>query len=213
MSQDVRRGDLEVRRHARWYEIGEGSRERWIVLHGYGQRADRFIRRFRDIAGPERRVVAPEGLSRFYLDDRYDRVGASWMTRDDRALEIRDTIAWLDDLVAHLDDRDGVPERTVLLGFSQGTHTAGRWAVLGRPRVDHLVCWGAGLPQDVDLHLFAGAGFSIEFVAGRRDEIVPTEAVHRELERVREAGIAFEVTEFDGGHLIDPATLARIARR
>lgn len=209
---EARRGTLDVTRHARWYELGNGP-ERWIVLHGYGQRADRFLRRCAVLAGPERTVVAPEGLSRYYLDDRYERVGASWMTRDDRALEIRDTIAWLDALVAHLDARDGRPERTVVLGFSQGTHTAGRWAVLGEPRIDRLICWGAGLPHDIDADRFASARFSIEFVVGRRDEIVTADAVARELDRVREAGIAFELIEFDGGHAVDPAVLADLARR
>lgn len=206
-----RHGHLDVTRHARWFEVGSGP-ERWIVLHGYGQRADRFLRRFASIAGPDRHVVAPEGLSRFYLDDRYQRVGASWMTRDDRELEIRDTIGWLDALVAHLDARDGVPERTVVLGFSQGTHTAGRWAVLGSPRIDRLICWGAGLPHDVEAERFAAARFSIEFVVGSRDEIVPSEMVARELEWAREAGIAFNLTEFDGGHAIDVDVLQALAR-
>lgn len=206
-----RRGSLDITRHARWYEIGAGP-ERWIVLHGYGQRADRFLRRFSAIAGPDRHVVAPEGLSRFYLDDRYQRVGASWMTRDDRELEIRDTIGWLDALVAHLDARDGVAERTVVLGFSQGTHTAGRWAVLGNPRIDRLICWGAGLPHDVEAERFAAADLSIEFVMGRRDQIVPAEMVDRELEWAREAGIAFSVVEFDGGHALDTKVLVSLAQ-
>lgn len=210
---EPRRGTLDVRRHARWFEAGGGpdATERWIVLHGYGQRADRFLRRFHPVASPGRLVVAPEGLSRFYLDDRYERVGASWMTRDDRELEIRDTLGWLDSLVAHLDERDGPAARTTVLGFSQGSHTAGRWAVLGAPRIDRLICWGAGLPQDVDLHLFAAVPFSITFVVGRRDPIVPAEAVTRELERVREAGVTFEVVEFDGGHEIDALVLDDLA--
>lgn len=212
MHDDVRRGGLRVPRHARWFELG-GGRERWIVLHGYGQRADRFLRHFRSVAGPQRHVIAPEGLSRFYLDDRYERVGASWMTREDRDDEIRDTIDWLDALVAHLDARDGPPDRTVLLGFSQGTHTAGRWVALGRPRIDRLVCWGAGLPLDVDVHLFADPAFSVDFVVGRRDPIVPAAAIDRELERVREAGVAFDVTEFDGGHTIHVPTLEGLTRR
>jgi predicted esterase len=209
-SQETSRGTLPVRRHARWYEIGGAGQARWIVLHGYAQRAERFLRRFRAIAGPERQIVAPEGLSRFYTDDRYQRVGASWMTRDDRELEITDTLDWLDALIAHLDARDGAPARTTVLGFSQGAHTAGRWAALRGARIDRLICWGSGLPQDVDLDRFATAPYDLEFVVGTEDPLVPAPALAREFERVREAGIAFGITEFEGGHTIDPATLQRL---
>src|ERR1051325_10016453 len=45
-----------------------------------------------------RRLVAPEGLSRFYLSERATerRVGASWMTREDRLAEIADYLGYLD---------------------------------------------------------------------------------------------------------------------
>lgn len=209
-SSDIRRGTMDVTRFARWYEVGQGP-ERWIVLHGYGQRAERFLQRFQCIAGDERTVVAPEGLSRYYLDGGFDRVGASWMTRDDRELEIRDTVDWLDALVAHLDARDGAPARTVVLGFSQGSHTAGRWAVLGATRIDRLICWCAGLPHDIEAARYAGAPYTIEFVLGRRDEIVRPEIVTRELDRAREAHIDFTVTEFDGGHTVDASVLREVA--
>ena len=83
--------------------------------------------------------------------------------------------------------------------------------MLGTPRVDRLICWGAGLPADVEPDVFAGAPFGITFVVGRRDPIVPADAVARELERVREAGVTFDVVEFDGGHEIDALVLDTLA--
>ena len=41
----------------------------WLVLHGYRQLADRFVARFEPVASPERLIMAPEGLNRFYLDN------------------------------------------------------------------------------------------------------------------------------------------------
>ena len=101
-----------------------------MVLHGYRQLARRFLRRFEPVAGDHRRIVAPEGLSRFYADPGRGRhgpasaVGASWMTREDRENEIRDYVAYLDQLWQHL--RTDSPGRTrlVVLGFSQGVATA-----------------------------------------------------------------------------------------
>jgi predicted esterase len=170
----IREVHLEVPRQARLALVGptpgsEGSPEElWIVLHGYRQLARRFLRPFRGLAGPDRLIVAPEGHSRFYLEGAPgphrsgDPVGASWMTREDREMEIRDYVAYLD----RVRDRFAGPgTRLTVLGFSQGVHTAARWVALGSagsPReggaggegVDlwtgtRLVLWGAALPRDL----------------------------------------------------------------
>src|SRR5690606_9950913 len=67
---------LTVPRTARYYMLGGAAAgggappgEAWITCHGYGQLAARFLRGFEPVAGPERLVVAPGALSRFYLDD------------------------------------------------------------------------------------------------------------------------------------------------
>src|SRR5262245_18431626 len=63
---------LSVARTARYYTVGgEGgdaseTRELWVVCRGYGQLAARFLEPFVPLATPWRRIVAPEGLSRFY---------------------------------------------------------------------------------------------------------------------------------------------------
>ena len=212
-----RAGHLLVRRHAHWVEAGAGPgqpAELWIVLHGYGQRAARFLRRFRGIAGDDRRVVAPEGLSRYYLDEDYRRVGASWMTREDRIHEIEDTVHWLDTLVEHLHARDGAPPRTVVLGFSQGAPTAGRWLVRGRSRADALICWGAGLPHDVEAEKLRrlGDATAITLVAGEEDEVVPPDRVRTEHLRLEEAGVRHRLRHHPGGHEIDTALLATLTR-
>src|SRR6266581_2470839 len=75
-------------RSARYFTLGapERAAEFWFVYHGYGQLASRFLERFRSIESERRCIVAPEGLSRFYLSESpaERRVGASWMTRGDR---------------------------------------------------------------------------------------------------------------------------------
>jgi hypothetical protein len=54
-------------RTARYFTLGspERSTDLWIVCHGYGQLASRFLERFRPIEAEQRGIVAPEGLSRF----------------------------------------------------------------------------------------------------------------------------------------------------
>lgn len=158
------------------------SREVWFVVHGYRQLAERFIRRFEALpgVGQDRAVVAPEALSRFYIEEEVgphgseSRVGASWMTRADRDHEILDYVEYLDRLAAAvLSAGGGAPvesgirgtapvggsaaepldaggRRVVVLGFSQGAETASRWAAYGRIRPDELILWGGGLAVDLD---------------------------------------------------------------
>jgi predicted esterase len=213
---------IQVRRSARYYLLGpapEATREIWFALHGYGQLAERFAGRFRSLAAAGRLVVAPEALSRYYLVEQGPHgpdspVGASWMTREDRELEISDYLAYLDRLRFTLVNEPYRLGTTVqLLGFSQGCATAARWAVHGYARPGRLVLWGALLPPDLDMAL-ARERFErcpLTFVLGRADESVDPEQVEQEETRLREAGIPYEIEWYDGGHGIDDAVLRRIA--
>ncbi len=192
----------------------------WFVIHGYRQTADRFLRRFSGLRAPGRLIVAPEGLSRFYLDDDggahgpEHRVGASWMTREDRLAEIADYVAYLDGLRAHLFEAYGAEgARTVVLGFSQGAHTATRWALRGERPPDSLVLWGAGLPRDLDEERDAKrlARIDVSIVWGRTDPLAPERLLRAELERLGALGVAHRLLEHDGGHEIDERTLRELA--
>src|SRR5881398_3935866 len=96
---------IGVSRSARYFTLGEkpqGVAEVWFACHGYGQLAARFLEKLRVLDDGRRCVVAPEGLSRFYLSESpaERRVGASWMTREDRLAEIDDYVPYLDGVSA-----------------------------------------------------------------------------------------------------------------
>jgi predicted esterase len=205
MSQAPREHRLIVPRSARVYTLGgEAAAEAWVVLHGYGQLAGRFLRRFEPIAGPERLVVAPEALSRFYRHAGAGIVGASWMTREDREAEIRDYLGYLEQVCAALIP----PVPITVLGFSQGVATAARWAVSGAPAPRRLVCWGGLLPEDLPAPRLAA--IPVTFVVGHRDEWAPPGRVEAQAAMLRAAGVAVEVLPFDGGHEIAAEVLAAL---
>lgn len=202
-------------------EQGVGPvRSVWFVLHGYRQTAERFLRRFMGIRAPGRLIVAPEGLSRFYLDDDggahgpEHRVGASWMTREDRLAEIADYVDYLDRLRSHVLSQYGAEgARVVVLGFSQGAHTATRWALGGMAAPDALVLWGAGLPRDMDEERGAKglARIDVSLVWGRSDPLAPEPLLRAEVERLGRLGVAHRLVEHDGGHEIDERALKELA--
>ena len=153
----VRRGTTR-RSHAGF------PRELWIVLHGYGQLARRFLAAFQGLDDGSRLVVAPEALSRFYLDpvserrqQETPRVGATWMTREDRLAEIEDYIAYLEQLTMELRHHlAGAGPRIVVLGFSQGTATLCRWLAASELRADQIVLWAGGIPPELDVAEWSG---------------------------------------------------------
>ncbi len=204
---------LSVPRTARYYTLGEPQGdwdELWFVLHGYGQLAGRFLGEFERVALPGRLIVAPEGLSRFYLRGDAGRVGASWMTRDDREAEVGDQVSYLDALYAHLTAGRG-DARVGLFGFSQGAATAMRWAVLGRARASRVILWSGGVPPDLDQPAARRAleGARVELVVGEADRSFTEARVEEELARLRALVGEPGLSRFAGGHRIDADLLAR----
>lgn len=209
---------LEVIRHARYAVRGSSAtaREVWFLCHGYSQLAADFISLFEPIEDGARLLVAPEGLSRFYLGDGRGRVGASWMTREDREHEITDYVAYLDrvyDAIMEEVEREQVTVH--VLGFSQGVATACRWAAHGRASVDHLVLWAEFLPPEFDTPASCErlAGMRITTVCGAGDEYLTEGALDRHRERLESLGLEFEELTFDGGHRLDRETLQRLVGR
>lgn len=206
---------LTTLRTARYFTLGslEESTDVWIVCHGYGQLAARFIERFRPIVEQRRCVVAPEGLSRFYLSESpaERRVGASWMTKEDRLHEIDDYVRYLDALQRHV---AGGNARVTALGFSQGAATVCRWAALGAGRVDRLIVWGGEVPPDLDLTEPRAAerlrSSGVTLVYGDRDEFFPSKVVATIETRLLEHKIPHELVPYEGGHEIHAETLRKL---
>ena len=59
----MREHRLLATRTARYYSLGEpgpATRQLWVVCHGYGQLAGRFLRHFEPLDDGARVIVAPE---------------------------------------------------------------------------------------------------------------------------------------------------------
>jgi predicted esterase len=208
---------LEVSRTARFHTQGDPNAARvvWFVLHGYGQLAADFLAQCDALSTPSTLVVAPEGLSRFYLRDGSGPIGASWMTSDARADEINDYVAALDRIASSLADL-GVADDADrnLLGFSQGAATALRWAAFGTQRFDRLVLWGGGVAKDVEVELLRSrlSNTSVDLVRGEKDQFLDAEGFALSIERLNTAGLHVRSHSFAGGHRLDRELLSVLAR-
>lgn len=209
---------ITVPRTARYAVLGtpETASEWWIVLHGYGQRAADFLDAFAPLANSDRAIIAPEALSRFYMDSmtEHTSVGASWMTREAREDEIADYVRYLDAVVHQLQDQaDAVPSRLTVLGFSQGAATASRWCAYGDTPVDRLILWGGALAHDLNLdeHASTFASLSLTVVTGTEDAYVPDDRQAAFLERLSSHDLSVDLHTFEGGHRLDRDTLCALA--
>jgi len=195
---------LAATRTARYVTLGPpDAADVWFVLHGYGQLAHRFIRSFEPIADGARLIVAPEALNRFYIDPEHRKVGATWMTREDRLTDISDYIGYLDAVADAVLPREG-GARVTAFGFSQGSATACRWATRGRTRVERLVLWGGEIPPDLDLPGVAHRLHDRDVIlaAGRDDGFITPKVLGAMSERLREHDVPHRVFPFAGGHEI-----------
>ena len=212
---------LRVQRTARYYTLGGESPERrtiWFVLHGYGQLAGEFVRYFGDIANTDTLVVAPEALNRFYtvsvekIPARDRPVGATWMTREDRASDIADYVEYLDVLYDDVVGPSADNEVAInVIGFSQGAATATRWITHTNRRLDRLILWGGLLPPETEVTPGRALRRSrLTIVAGNRDQYITDTALAGERARLDTAGLPYDVIQYTGGHAINRAVFPQL---
>ena len=123
----------------RYFTYGDPSKPKiaLYVLHGYGQLAEYFMRKFHKL-DESFFIIAPEGMHRFYVNGTSGRVGASWMTKEARAIDISDTIGWLDKLEEEVNSIHTF-DKKIILGFSQGGATAARWSAYGKNKPNSII--------------------------------------------------------------------------
>lgn len=204
-----------VPRTARSFVIGGATHldEIWFVMHGYAELASQFIQAFLPFATDRRRIVAPEGLSRFYRRSTQGEVGASWMTSEAREYEIADQLHQLEAMRLDATHEHGAA-RIKVLGFSQGVATACRWLARTDFEVERLVLWGGGLPPDLtDPELARLRQIGTVAVYGETDRYLDNSAVEREMRRMKEARIKPTLVRFEGGHNLDETTIERVLAR
>ncbi len=213
---DIKINHFTYEKRARYCTLGnfsEKTKNIWIVCHGYGQLATTFIKKFQPLLDEENYFVAPEGMHRYYLDKDHQKVGASWMTREDRENDIADYVGMLDTLLEN--EIPNFNGNMILLGFSQGVATVSRWYMMGKIKPTHFIMWAGVFPPDLPLekenYEFKS---SINFmVIGNQDQFFDSKRKELMINEIRAKNIEFELIEFDGKHVLNTATLVDIKNK
>ncbi len=208
---------VDFKLKARYYtygELNEDTRYLFIAFHGYGQMASYFIRNFEGL-GKEYFIVVPEGLHHFYLEGMTGRVGASWMTKEDRQTDIENQSAYLNEIVAQFDELKKSNVKLIVFGFSQGVATALRWIVRNEIKVNSFLNWAGSLPNDLEANAVESImkGVNIKLILGEDDPYI-NEKVKSEMKSlIHTYKLNIENITYQGDHRIYPKILNKIVNQ
>lgn len=210
------KGIVQFSYSARYFKLGRidnTTGEIWFVLHGYGQMANYFLKKFDCISGDSICLIAPEGLSRFYLEGFYGKTGATWMTKEERETDIVNYLHYLTTVYdKELSGIDRNNIRITFLGFSQGAATASRWALTNSMDLNRLILWAGIFPPDLNVEAGFDTFKNIEVlnIYGRNDAYLNNDVILEQKAISRKLNVETETIVFDGGHEIDSDTLVSL---
>jgi predicted esterase len=190
---------LKVQKTARFIHLKEKEALKdhlLICLHGYAQLAPFFSKKFEALL-TKLDVLIPEGLNRFYQKGSSGRVGASWMTKEDRSTDILDNMAYLKQIV----DRY-IPSysKISIFGFSQGGATAARYFYLDS-RIHQLIVAASDYPTDLQTAEFRMDKRKKHFILGTNDPYFDAQNQKDVLSLYSENN--FVVHTFEGEHEVN----------
>lgn len=211
----IHNGKMQIR-HTVYYTVhipdGNGPHPALIVLHGFGQRADEFIKVFETLPSRGILVAAPQAPHHFYPQFPRREVGFSWLTRYERDQSIADFIGYMRQFVELLrNEREADLTRLYVLGFSQGVSMAYRFWVHGAAPLRGVIACSSDLPPDVADRLDTTPTAKILLVHGRNDQLVSITKSREAEATLRAHAIPAELFEFDGGHYMPSLAVERIA--
>lgn len=143
---------LPVEQQQQVHTLGELDTETqhlWLGLHGYGQRVEFFERHFREAVVPGRAFVFPQAPHKFYLSGVEGRVGASWMTKEERLVDIDNQRTYLNAVVEWA-TKKAPNAKLHIVGFSQGVATGMRYLGYNARPIASLLAWAGSWPPDLD---------------------------------------------------------------
>ena len=207
--------DFQISKTSKLFEVGtvnQYTKYHWLCLHGYGQLGQYFIKPFEALDLPNHYFLAPEGLHRFYLNGTYGRVGASWMTKEERLTDISDNIKYLESVYQQFLIDNLAQSKLVVFAFSQGAATLMRWLERTSAQPKVLFIWAGSFPEDVSYPNLKEQlkNTHVIYALGDEDKYATTE--NQQKQETLLAKLSENVTRvsFKGKHKIYPDVLSRI---
>ncbi len=179
----------------------------WIIFHGIGYLSKHFITLFRHLDPTENYIIAPQAPAKYYKDNAYTKVGASWLTKENTSIDIDSVLNYVDAVL----EMEHIPAHINLniLGYSQGVSIASRW-LKDRKRSCNAFIMISGVfpkelqPKDFD---FLSDSTKVVHIVGDEDPYFERKNVILEQQRVAQIIPQTEFRSHLGGHELNIDTI------
>ena len=202
-------------RYTAYGELSSKTKYFWFVLHGSNMLSEQMLYKFKDFDPETHFVIAPEGLSRFYVNGFGGEVVASWMTKRDRLEEIHDFSVYCSTLYDTYVQK--LPDfcKTIIMGFSQGGVTAMRWLHHLDVTVDFLIPYACWIPEDIDYSTAKTDWNKICKILtyGSEDQFLNEKKIIEIQEICKAGNLDFHNEIYAGDHRVDKKQLKKIFKQ
>lgn len=185
----------------------------WLVFHGLGYLSKYFIDYFSELDSEENYIIAPQAPSKYYQDRKFKHVGASWLTRENTAVETENVLKYVD--AVFKEEVSGALPKLMVMGYSQGVSIAARWIANRKIQCDTLLLHSGGIPNElkpVDFE-FLSPATKVIYLYGNKDQYI-TEA--RKTEEQLKGSKLFKdrlsIEVFEGIHEVNREFLLKISK-
>jgi predicted esterase len=160
-----------------------------------------FLKYFDELPQEENYIIAPQAPSKYYLNNQYRHVGASWLTKENTVNETQNVLNYLDEIYTS----ENIPAqcKLIVFGYSQGVSIATRWVAKRQLQCQQLVLYAGGIPHELSSMDFNFLNTKITTLVGNQDEYINEDIVQTESKRITSlfSGKAKQII-FEGNHEI-----------
>ena len=178
--------------------LSETTENVWVVLHGLGFLSRYFINYFNTLDASKNYIIAPQAPAKQYLNGKFKHVGASWLTKENTAMEVDNVLNYLNSIF----QTEQIPahKNVIILGFSQGVSIATRWIGKHQIKCDTLILYAGKVPREFAANQFDHIN-EVKLIVGKNDAYITPELLKEEQTYCNTLfGDKLSFISFDGSH-------------
>lgn len=193
-------------------EINSNTKRVWLVFHGIGFLSRFFLKYFNELPKEENYILAPQAPSKYYLKNEYKHVGASWLTKENTAIETENLFNYLDAVL----ENEKLPTdcEIIVFGFSQGVSIALRYLTYSKLQCSKLIIYAGGIPKELnktDFNYFENKT-EIVSIIGDHDEYLTPKRLEEENRKLNSLfGVNIRHINFKGAHEVKKEIINQLA--
>jgi len=186
----------------------------WLVCHGMGYLSKYFIKYFKGLNPEENYIIAPQAPSKYYQDKKFKYVGASWLTKENTALEKENVLRYMDTVWAAESSQWKAQDiNLILMGYSQGVSIITRWASSRKIDCKQFLLHSGAIPSELTPQDFVYLSLTtkVTYLYGDKDPYInEARKTEQQLKGTALFGKRLEVEVFDGVHEVNTTFIEQL---